>query len=145
MTRVMVLLLLSVPPTAFAAADALKISQLEQEIRTLQRQVQEQSRQLEALRLRIEQPATVSPALPAQAPRTPAAATWLEAARWERLRPGMSEADVIAALGPPTSMRGTGAERVLFYAMEIGASGFLTGRVTLRDRRVADIQKPQLQ
>jgi hypothetical protein len=64
--------------------------------------------------------------------------------RWQGLRTGMSELEVIAALGPPTSMRGQGNERVLFYALEIGNSGFLAGSVTLRDRVVAAIETPTL-
>jgi hypothetical protein len=42
-------------------------------------------------------------------------------------------------------MRQQQADRVLFYAMEIGASGFLAGSVTLRDRSVASVQRPTLQ
>jgi hypothetical protein len=56
----------------------------------------------------------------------------------------MSELEVIGLLGPPTSMRTTDSGRVLLYAMEIGASGFLSGRVTLRDRVVQEVQSPVL-
>jgi hypothetical protein len=42
-------------------------------------------------------------------------------------------------------MREQDGSRMLFYAMEIGASGFLTGNVTLRDRVVASVRPPQLQ
>ena len=45
----------------------------------------------------------------------------------------MSELEVIGLLGPPTSMREEGDARVLLYALEIGASGFLGGSITLRE------------
>jgi hypothetical protein len=57
----------------------------------------------------------------------------------------MSEIEVIGMLGPPTSMRTQGNERVLLYAMEIGSSGFLGGSVTLRDRAVSEVRPPILQ
>ncbi|HJY42319.1 MAG TPA: hypothetical protein VJ303_13810, partial [Steroidobacteraceae bacterium] len=67
-----------------------------------------------------------------------------EATRWERIRAGMSELEVIGVLGAPTSMRQDGDTRVLLYAMEIGASGFLGGSVEFRDRAVTAINKPVL-
>ena len=53
--------------------------------------------------------------------------------------------EVIGSLGPPTSMRDVDGARVLFYALEIGSSGFLGGSVKLRDRAVVEIQVPVLQ
>jgi hypothetical protein len=41
-------------------------------------------------------------------------------------------------------MRANDGEHVLLYAMEIGASGFLGGSVTQRDRSVRQVQTPQL-
>ena len=57
----------------------------------------------------------------------------------------MGELEVIQLLGPPTSMRDENGARVLFYAMEIGPSGFLSGSVVVRDRTVAEVRKPELQ
>jgi len=56
----------------------------------------------------------------------------------------MGELEVINILGPPTSMRQEGEARVLLYALEIGASGFLGGSVELRDRKVSAVLKPAL-
>jgi hypothetical protein len=56
----------------------------------------------------------------------------------------MSELDVIGELGPPTSMRGAAAQRVLLYAIELGPSAFLAGSVTLRDGAVVAIEMPVL-
>ena len=79
---------------------------------------------------------------------SPPAATsdeWIDAAKWARVKPGMSELEAITLLGPPTSMREENGARVLYYALEIGASGFLGGSVTLRDRVVSEVRTPQLQ
>jgi len=42
-------------------------------------------------------------------------------------------------------MREVEGARVLFYAMELGASGFLGGSVKFRDRAVIEVQQPVLQ
>jgi hypothetical protein len=56
----------------------------------------------------------------------------------------MGELDVVALLGPPTTMREEDGTRVLLYAMEL-SGGFLGGSVRLRDRVVTGIQTPVLQ
>lgn len=129
---------------AAGAADEYKVSQLQQDVRDLQRQVQALTRQLESQRL---QPAPLpgSPVKPTNAlPPASGVPAWVDAGKWQRLMPGMSELEVISVLGPPSSMRTADAERVLLYALEIGSSGFLGGSVTLRDRVVVGIQKPVL-
>ncbi len=136
-------LMLGLLPAA-PAADDYKISQLEQAVRTLQRQVQEQSRQIDSLRRQLDQPAVLPPAHPAPVPGATPGGVWLDISRWRQLRNGLSEMEVIAALGPPTSMRTQQGERVLLYAMEIGTAGFLSGSVTLRDRLVVAVQIPML-
>ncbi|MEO8061236.1 MAG: hypothetical protein ABI821_00670 [Pseudomonadota bacterium] len=133
--------LVSLP--AFAAEDP-RLSFLEQEVRNLNRQVQALSRQVDALRT---QPRRISPESGAR--RAAAAADelpqWVSAAKWRGMRLGMSELEVIGALGPPTSMREEDGARVLLYALEIGATGFLGGSVTLRDRAVTEVRQPILQ
>lgn len=129
---------------AAIAADDYKVTQLEQDVRDLQRQVRALTQQIEAQR---QQPVpTGSTGMPKPAPTTPESSVpaWVDAAKWQRLAPGMGELDVVGALGPPTSMRNEGNQRVLLYALEIGSSGFLGGSVTLRDRVVVAIQKPVL-
>jgi hypothetical protein len=128
------------------AADDLKVSQLEQDVRDLQRQVQMLSRQIEAQRqqlaLRTDPPTLKSSPPPAGMTGTPA---WLDAAKWRKLMPGMSELEVIGTLGPPTSIRTEAGRQRLMYALEIGSTGFLSGSVTLRDRAVVEVQLPVLQ
>ena len=130
-------------PFAATSADDLKVSQLDQDLRDLRRQVQEQQRQIETLRTQLARPGAPMPAPPAAAP-APDPTTWVDASKWQRIRPGMSELEVVSVLGPPSSMRSQAGTRVLLYAMEIGSSGFLGGSVTLRDRVVTEVQNPVL-
>jgi hypothetical protein len=126
-----------------ASADDLRVSQLEQEVRRLERQVLALSRRIDEL-----QRPSFTPGRGTSAPLASAAPAsgdeWLDEAKWRRVKPGMAELDVIGLLGPPTSMREENGDRVLLYALEVGASGFLGGSVTLRDRVVTGVQTPAL-
>jgi hypothetical protein len=135
-------LLLGCLPIVASAADDPRVSFLEQEVRNLQRQVQALTRQVDALSTRPARPAARANAT-RPAPIT-ASDTWLDSAKWRRLRAGMSELEVIESLGPPSSMREENGTRVLLYAMEIGAAGFLSGSVLLRDRIVTEVRVPEL-
>jgi len=134
-------------PLAASAADEGRLSFLEQEVRNLQRQVQVLSRQLDELRTRPERldQKSLEPVGGAGAASAASQPRWVDASLWRRVRPGMSELEVVNALGPPTSMRQEDGVRVLLYAMEIGASGFLGGSVKLRDRAVSEVNQPTLQ
>jgi hypothetical protein len=136
-------MLLSLPVVALGADDV-KISQLEQDIRDLQRQVQALSRQLDSQRL---PPSAVAEPIRPRAVPAPSTGMpqWVDAAKWKRLATGMSELEVFGVLGPPTTMRTEQGQRLLLYALEIGNSGFLRGSVTLQDRTVVAIQAPVLQ
>ena len=139
-----ILLLLCIPAIALAADDA-RVTRLEQDVRTLRTELQNLSRQIEQLRLQNTRP-DVDGRRPPPAPAldTPSAPAWLDAARWQRLRPGMSELEVISALGPPSSIREQAGTRELLYAMEVGPSAFLGGSVRLRNRAVVEIHVPTL-
>jgi hypothetical protein len=130
--------------TAGAAADDFKVIKLEQDVRNLERQVQGLTREITDLRSRLarsgESRAPGRPSAQAQ----PASFDWLSAANWDRVRPGMSELEVISLLGPPTSMRPAEGGRVLLYALEIGSNGFLSGSVTLEAQQVAAVERPTL-
>ncbi|MEO8307445.1 MAG: hypothetical protein ABI616_05335 [Pseudomonadota bacterium] len=144
----LILLLLTMPMAA-VAADDFKVAQLEQDVRELQRQVQAQSQEIAQLRMQLSRPAAApgaaAPALPRAPPGVaPPGAIWVDASKWQQVKPGMSELEVVSLLGPPVSMREKDGERVLMYAMEIGVSGFLSGSVTLHDRVVLRLQKPEL-
>jgi hypothetical protein len=136
------LLLVAWMPLA-AFGDDHRISFLEQEVRNLQRQVQSLSRQVDELSrpARPDRRVVAKPATPAMG----ASDRWVDARKWDALRTGMSELEVIGLLGAPTTMREEGGARLLFYALEIGSSGFLGGSITLRDRTVTEIRRPTLQ
>jgi hypothetical protein len=132
--------------SAVAADDATyRLMKLEQDVRNLERQVQALTRELDNLRQQQSRAGErVPPARSSSAPAGASSTAWLDAARWDRIRTGMSELEVISVLGAPTSMRQEGDTRVLLYAMEIGSSGFLGGSVEFRDRAVTAINKPEL-
>ena len=136
-------LVLMILPLAAAAADDGRISFLEQEVRNLQRQVQALSRQIDELRTRPDRLASPGIDLKQDVPASTLPG-WVDAAKWRQLRTGMSEIEVIATLGAPSSMREENGARVLLYAMEIGPSGFLGGSVTLRDHKVVQVSLPTL-
>jgi hypothetical protein len=155
MARVVLAAMLFAGALPAIAQDNLHLSRLEQEVRQLQREVSMLSQLVNQLRAQMDRPAIPAqppplaplPGTAGATPPPPAVAAntqWLNAQRWQRLRSGMSELEVIGELGPPTSMRGQDNERVLHYALEIGSSGFLAGSVTLRERAVVAIEKPML-
>src|SRR5262245_30831319 len=108
MSRLLLLMLL---PLTAVAADDTRVSFLEQEVRNLQRQVQALSRQVDELRTRPDRPSSVGLGAPRDAAAS-GSTKWIDASRWRQLRRGMSELEVIEALGPPTSMREEGGARV---------------------------------
>lgn len=138
-------LLLAIGLPCFAADD-FKVIELEQDVLELERRVEELSRQL----AQLQQRETAFPPARATPPKCPDAQAcspaWLSAANWRRVQPGMGEFEVIDILGPPSSVRGApeAQSRTLIYAMEIGSSAFLSGRVDLKDRRVVEVQVPAL-
>jgi hypothetical protein len=142
MPRLLLTALLLLASFAAPAADDLKVMRLEQDVRDLQRQVLGLTRQVEELQRRptpgVRTERAFSPST------TASTGVWVDAAKWNRLRSGMSELDVINTLGPPTTIREESGARVLRYAMEIGSSAFLSGSVTLRERVVVEVRKPEL-
>jgi hypothetical protein len=135
-------ILLMILPTAALADDA-RVTRLEQDVRSLQREVQNLSRQIDQLRLQTTRP-SADGRLPPPPPPVSDTSGWLDAGKWKKLRTGMSELEVIATLGAPTSTRERDGARELLYAMEIGSSAFLGGSVLLRDRKVVEVQVPTL-
>jgi hypothetical protein len=128
--------------TAFGN-DSNRIIRLEQDVRDLERHISTLEREVRELRQQARRGGLGDlgevPSEPA-----PTSDTWLSSTKWKALRVGMSEMEVIETLGQPTSMRVQEDSRVLLYAMEIGTSGFLGGSVTLKDRKVIEIEPPVL-
>jgi hypothetical protein len=138
-----VAILLALPCAAFPADD-LTVAQLEQDVRDLQRQLQALSRLIDSRNAAPPAAVSARSAAPAVATQV-STAPWVDAAKWRKLQPGMGELEVLSILGSPTAMRAEGNDRVLLYALEIGASGFLGGSVRLRERSVVSVQQPVLQ
>lgn len=140
------LLLLLGQSAPAADDDTYRLMKLEQDVRNLERQVQTLTRQLDELKQQQSRASDRGPSATrsSSAPAGASSTAWLEAARWDRVRKGMSELEVIDVLGPPSSMREENGARVLLYAMEIGSSGFLGGSVEFRDRAVTAVNKPVL-
>jgi len=128
-----------------AENDTYRLMKVEQDVRNLERQVQTLTRELDDLKQQQSRAGDrMSSARSSSAPVGASSTAWLEATRWERIRTGMSELEVIGVLGPPTSLRQEGDTRVLLYALEIGSSAFLGGSVEFRDRAVTAVNKPVL-
>jgi hypothetical protein len=144
-------IILAIGNSQAAPVDDLRVLQLEQDVRELQNQVRQQSRRIDALENTMRQSgvgvaAPPRSSSPAEAKTFEVTAAWLKSANWDKVKPGMSEADVVSVLGPPTTSRVSekGATQTLFYALELEAGGFLTGRVIIADHRVLEIHKPEL-
>jgi hypothetical protein len=130
-----------------ASAQDLKVSQLEQDVRELQQQVQRQSRRIDVLEGELNLSRGTAP-LPDRATVVVQNTTqpWLKSGSWDQIKRGMSESEVIQVLGPPTTTRspGDGRQRTLFYALELGAGSFLSGQVLIESAKVTSVQKPTL-
>jgi hypothetical protein len=130
----------------------LRISQLEQEVRELQRLVQQQTNRINSLEYSLRQSRVTITASPERAIATEtsgskegASLAWQNGVRWDRLKTGMTEDEVIRILSAPTSARAASdGSRILFYSVELEAGGFLSGQVILRERKVVEVQRPTL-
>lgn len=147
MRYLLIALLLLLGQSAPAADnDTYRLMKVEQDVRNLEGQVQTLTRQIDELKQQLSRAGdrSLSGTRSSSASAASSSTAWLEAARWDRVRTGMSELEVINVLGPPTSMRKEGDARVLLYAMEIGSSGFLGGSVEFRDGAVTVVTRPVL-
>lgn len=140
---------LMLTPAAMADEGA-RISRLETEIQQLRSQLDEQNRRIQQLEAELAR-RSAAPVLSAQPrpragdPRTEAAAggpqPWHTAPAWARVKPGMSEAQVIAILGAPTAAEAVGALKSLFYRGVPGRAE-LGGHVNLKDGQVVAVSQP---
>lgn len=131
---------------SFAAlADDARERQLELDVQQLRRELLAQSRRIDELE-RLAGRGGIRETAVTAVPVSPVLPAWLVAANWERVRTGMSEADVRQVLGTPTSVReGATAERkTFFYALEVAPDAFLAGSVEIAEGKVAEVKKPVL-
>lgn len=128
-----------------ASADEVRERQLELDLAQLRRELLAQTRRIDELErlVRFDSPPRTS-ARGAKAPEV--VPRWLVAGNWNRVKPAMTELEVIAILGTPSSVR-AGADastRTLLYALEIGTGAFLAGSVEIGANGVTAVSKPAL-
>lgn len=127
-----------------APIDEFRLSDIEQKIRDLETTTREQARLISQLQSQTPGMRSTGVAAPSSASSS-SELRWINAASWNRLKPGMSELQVVEILGAPTQMRSADNQsRQLLYALEIGRSGYLTGRVTISKGTVTAIEIPTL-
>lgn len=128
-----------------APADELRERQLELDLAQLRRELLAQTRRIDELErlVRLDLPPRTSQR-GAKAPE--AAPGWLVVGNWNRVKPAMTELEVIAILGTPSSVRAgsDGSSRTLLYALEIGTGVFLAGSVDVGPNGVEKVSKPAL-
>jgi hypothetical protein len=146
MRTIFVLLCTALVAGPAGAAEDYRVMKLEQDMRTLERHVQTLQRQL----LEVQQQARrADPNFSTDDSRRSntddTEPKWLVAAAWNRVKPGMSEFQVIEILGKPTALRPDAAgRRALLYTLEIGTTGFLTGTISFERGTVIEVQTPTL-
>ena len=135
------------------ADDAARISRLETEIQQLRAQLDEQNRRIQRLEAELErrgglpqpraqlEPQPRTGGRQSDTPVTSGPQPWHSASAWERIQPGMTEAEVVAVLGTPTAAESIGALKSLFYRGLAGRAE-LSGHVNLKDGRVVAVSKP---
>ncbi len=128
------------------AADDPEVSQLRNDIRTLEREVRELSRRVDQMQQGSGASATGAPVTRLSTVPDPDPSAWIAPEKWDRVRSGMTAQQVILVLGTPVSMRSDGSPttQTLFYTLPIGDGGFLTGTVRLKDDKVLEVRKPVL-
>jgi len=118
-----------------------RVDELTKETAQLKQRITDQEARIAELEkaVKILQSAAAPPKPePIPAP-TPA---WHRAANWTQIKTGMSEAQVVAILGPPTSVFSSIDQRTLLYAPDSNSTSTLTGSVTLVDDRVTAMTPP---
>jgi hypothetical protein len=131
------------------AAEDPRFEQVRQDVALLLRTVREQERKIERLEREVTRLAAIarggkSPAGTPQAVEAPG--RWVSFSAWEKLKPGMAEAEVVSALGPPTAVRVDAAgAKTLLYTLELTGTGYLSGSVALDlGGRVREVNQPEL-
>ncbi len=138
------------PPSAHAD-DAARISRLETEIQQLRSQIDAQNRRIQRLEAELARGTGTQVAAPRPRPRSPESQAsavpstgpqpWHSAPAWDLVKPGMSEAETVAILGPPSAADSVGALKSLFYRDAPGRPD-LHGHVNLKDGHVVAVSKP---
>ncbi len=125
--------------------DASRVTILESQIQQLRTRIDEQNRRLDRLEAELSrrtgEPRIVmvpegraNPAVKSATGKQP----WHAPEAWDRVAKGMTQAQVIEILGPPSSVESMAPYSTLFYRLDS-----LDGLVNLREDRVVAVRKPE--
>jgi hypothetical protein len=141
--RNLIVLFLAMLAAPARAEDSEILRQLKNDVAGLTEVVAEQARRIEKLEhalsagLDAADRSTKYAATPAVA-----APPWHSANNWGRVKDGMSESQVAAILGQPTTVKNLYEFKTLFYEGEVRGSGVVNGNLGLKDGRVWQINIP---
>src|SRR5579884_2780919 len=117
-----------------------RIDQLEKESAQLKKTVADQERRIAELEKTLKALQAIVAPTPGPLPSpTPA---WHSPSSWNQIQLGMSEAQVVQILGPPTHVLAVVDKRTLYYEPEPRSSTAIKGTVTLMDDRVTAMEPP---
>jgi hypothetical protein len=131
---------LTLPLIAMAQAPDPRIDELRKEAAQLKITIADQERRIADLERIVKTLQVVAAPVPTPIPT--AIPPWHLAPNWILIKKGMSEAQVVEILGPPTSVDSTVDVRTLFYKPDSRATTTLNGTVTLTDDRVSALVPP---
>jgi hypothetical protein len=134
------LVYLTLPLIAMAQAPDPRIDELRKEAAQLKITIADQERRIAELERIVKALQVVAAPVPTAIP-TPIP-PWHLAPNWILIKKGMSQAQVVEILGPPTSVDSTVDVRTLFYQPDSRATTTLNGTVTLTDDRVTALVPP---
>jgi hypothetical protein len=134
------LLFLTLPLTVLAQARDPRVDALTMEMAQLKSTIADQEQRITALEKTVKALQAVATPVPESIPGpTP---PWQLASNWNLIKKGMSEAQVVEILGPPTLAEAVTDMRTLYYKPDPRSTTTLTGSVTLLDDRVTASMPP---
>jgi outer membrane protein assembly factor BamE (lipoprotein component of BamABCDE complex) len=119
-----------------------RVDDLTKETAQLKRTIADQERRIAELEKTVK--ALQGVAAPSSGRIPPDTPPWHLASNWNLITKGMSEAQVVGILGPPTSLQSVTDVRTLFYQPDSRSSTSLNGSVTLTDDRVTASVPPNI-
>jgi len=122
-----------------SAAQEERIAQLEKAVKTLKESAAGAGTIAEAI-LKLERAVKELKAIPAPAPIPALTPAWHLASNWNLVKPGISRAQVLEILGPPTKETSVMDTQTLYYS-DSGATG-LTGSITFVGDRLTIMVPP---
>jgi hypothetical protein len=129
------------PPALRGQARDPRVDKLTVQTEELKRTVADQDKRIAELEKTVKM-LQAAAAPPAPAPIPSSAPAWKAPSSWNQIKAGMSEAQVVGILGPPTNVQSVTDSRTLFYQPGPTSTSTLNGSVTLQDDRVTATSPP---